>query len=99
MKVIYPVEGTPTSSQVSGILSTTKRPNAAKAYIDFILSKEGQEIWNRIQGSHSARRDVVIPDVPDLKNIKILVAKDFKDFTSRQRRTEFNNLWNKVIGL
>ena len=99
LKVIYPTEGTPTSSQVTGILASTKRPNAAKAYIDFILSKEGQEIWNKIQGSHSARADVRVADVPDLKNIKILVAQDFKDFTARARRTEFNNLWNKVTGL
>ncbi len=99
LKVIYPVEGTPTSSQVTGILSSTKRPNAAKAYIDFLLSKEGQEIWNKIQGSHSARSDVRLPGVPDLKGIKILVAKDFKDFTSRERRNEFNTLWNKVTGL
>ena len=99
LKVIYPVEGTPASSQVTGILASTKRPNAAKAYIDFMLSKDGQEIWNRIQGSHSARADARVADVPDLKNIKILVAQDFKDFTSRARRTEFNALWNKVTGL
>lgn len=99
LKVIYPPEGTPTSSQVTGILASTKRPNAAKSYVDFLLSKEGQEIWGKIQGSHSARTDVVIPGVPDLKNIKILVAKDFKDFTSRERRAEFSALWNKVTGL
>ena len=99
LKVVYPPEGTPTSSQVTGILSSTKRPNAAKIYIDFMLSKEGQEIWSRIQGSHSARVDVRVADVPDLKSIKILVAKDFKDFTSRERRAEFNALWNKVTGL
>ena len=99
LKVVYPTEGTPTSSQVTGILASTKRPNAAKVYIDFMLSKEGQEIWNKIQGSHSARTDVRVADVPDLKSIKILVAQDLKDFTSRARRTEFNTLWNKVTGL
>jgi iron(III) transport system substrate-binding protein len=99
LRVVYPPEGTPTSSQVTGILAGTQRPNAAKAYIDFLLSREGQEIWNKIQGSHSARADVHIADVPDLKNIKILVASDSKDFTSRERRMEFNTLWNKVTGL
>jgi iron(III) transport system substrate-binding protein len=99
LNVVYPPEGTPTSSQVTGILASTKRPNAAKAYIDFILSKEGQEIWNQIQGSNSARSDVHIADVPDLAHIKILVAQDFNDFTSRKRHAEFSNLWNKVTGL
>lgn len=99
LKVVYPPEGTPTSSQVTGVLAGTKRPNAAKIYIDYFLSKEGQEVWNKIQGSHSARRDVDLGDIPNISNIKILVAKDLADFTSRARRTEFNNLWNKVTGL
>ncbi len=99
LKVIYPPEGTPSSLNIAGILASTKRPNAAKAYIDFMFSKEGQEIWNKIQGSHSPRADVHIPRVLDLKDIKLLVPKDFKDFTSRERHVEFNKLWNKVIGL
>ncbi|MFG1270492.1 ABC transporter substrate-binding protein [Xanthobacter versatilis] len=96
--VVYPPEGTPATNHVVGIISATKRPNAAKAYIDFILSQEGQTRFNDIQGSPSARRDVTIPGVASLSDIKVLVPENFEDFKSNARHAEFVTLWNKITG-
>lgn len=96
--VVYPPEGTPATNHVVGIIAATKRPNAAKVFIDFILSKDGQYLFNDIQGSPSARKDVTIPGVASLSEIKVLVPQNFEDFKSNARHAEFVALWNKITG-
>lgn len=57
---IMPIEGTYLSSG-SGNLALVNRaahPNAAKVFINWLLSKEGQTIFSRAYGSQSARVDV-----------------------------------------
>ena len=95
---IYPAEGVPTGSQVGGIVKSTKRPNAAKIFWDFLLSKEGQAAWNTSFGSHSPRADVKIPGVRSLTDYKLLTVTDLADYSSPQRLAEFTELWNKVTG-
>jgi iron(III) transport system substrate-binding protein len=99
IRMIFPPEGTPAQGQVTGIIAGTKRPNAAKLYVDYILSREGQEVWNRIQGSNSVRGDVEIADVPSLTNVNILAPTDFNDYRSTAHHAEFVSLWNKITGL
>ncbi|QRG09130.1 extracellular solute-binding protein [Xanthobacter dioxanivorans] len=96
--VVYPSEGTPATNHVAGIIAATKRPNAAKVFIDFLLSKDGQYVFNDIQGSPSARKDVVIPGVASISDIKVLVPTNFEDFKSNARHAEFVALWNKITG-
>lgn len=98
LNMVFPPEGTPTGSLATSIVVSTKRPNAAKTYIDFVLSKEGQELWCGLVGCHSARRDVNVPDVPTLSKQKILVPSDFQDYASRKRHAEYVTAWNKISG-
>jgi iron(III) transport system substrate-binding protein len=54
------------------ILSTAKNPAAAKAFVDFILSKPGQELAVR-QGFLPARTDVAPPPgFPAANALKII---------------------------
>ncbi|MCJ2069608.1 extracellular solute-binding protein [Methylobacterium sp. J-030] len=99
IEVVYPPEGAPAQTQVVGILVATQRPNAAKVFIDYFLSQEGQTAWNRIQGSSSTRKDVTIPNVPKLEDVKILLPTDFKDYASPARHAEFVKLWNSITGM
>ena len=99
VNAIYPPEGTPAQAQVIGIIAGTKRPNAAKIYIDYLLSEEGQRVWNNIQGSPSARADVHIADVPPLSDFKILMPHDFTEYRSPARHSEFVRLWNHITGM
>jgi iron(III) transport system substrate-binding protein len=98
-KAVFPPEGTPTGNAAVGIISATKRPDAAKVFMDYILSKEGQLAFNTIQGSPSARADVKVQDVPSMSELKVLIAKDFADYQSSKRHAEFTALWNKVLGV
>lgn len=48
-------------------LKNAPHPNAAKLYINWLLSKEGQTIYHQAQGSWSARTDVVTDGVASKK--------------------------------
>ncbi|MBL3538223.1 ABC transporter substrate-binding protein [Aminivibrio sp.] len=44
VEFVYPVEGSPAITEPIGILKTTKVPEQAKAFVDFVLSEEGQQV-------------------------------------------------------
>ncbi|TAM95429.1 MAG: extracellular solute-binding protein [Rhizobiaceae bacterium] len=98
IEVIFPAQGTPAQSQVVGILGGTRRSNAAKAYIDYLLSKEGQQRWNEIQGSYSPRSDVSISGLPSLAHVKLLLPTNFARYRSVAEHQKFVKMWNAVVG-
>lgn len=61
VEVAFVKEGAPTSSANGTIVAVGKmaHPNAATVFINWLLSKEGQTIFARNQGSISQRTDVV----------------------------------------
>ena len=99
IKAVFPPEGTPATNQVVGILGVTKRPNASKIFVDYFLSREGQQVWNDIQGSPSARADVKVEHLPDLQSVKLIVPTNFAEYMNPARRREFVSVWNKMTGL
>lgn len=99
IKAVYPPLGVPSVNQVTGIFSTTKRPNGAKIFTNFMLSKEGQTIWNNIQGSYSGRKDVQVKYLPDINTLKLLLPVDFKEYKNPENRRKFVAIWNKMTGL
>jgi len=99
VKAVFPPLGVPSVNQATGIFSTTKRPNGAKIFTNFMLSKEGQTIWNNIQGSYSARKDVQVEYLPDINTLKLLLPLDFKEYKNPENRRQFVAVWNKMTGL
>ncbi len=69
LKVVYPKDGVVIIPSPIGIFNTSKNPEAAKAAVDWWLSKEGQEAV--VKGyMHSSRGDVAPPvGAPDLKTL------------------------------
>ncbi len=57
---VFPKEGVTAVTEPVAILKTTRNPDAAKAFVSFILSKEGQELAAS-QGFLPARKDVTPP--------------------------------------
>ncbi len=55
---VWPNEGVSREPWTAGILKRAAHPNAAKLYLDFLLSQEGQTIYVREMGWTSARKDV-----------------------------------------
>ncbi len=69
---VFPEEGVTAVTEPVAALRTAKNPDAARAFIDFILSKEGQELAAR-QGFFPARKDVAPPaGFPPPDKLKIL---------------------------
>ena len=71
---VWPVEGVPVITEPVGITKASKNPAAARALVNFLLSKEGQE-WAVTLNYLPGRNDVAPPaGVPDLASIKALPA-------------------------
>ena len=81
-----------------GIYTRTRHPNAAKLYVDYMLSKEvQQEIWVNKFWKHSARKDV-IPKDPRWRGIRIIpldlsftkqlaeISREFRDIFELETR-------------
>ncbi len=99
VKAVFPKLGTPSVNQVVGIIGGTKRPNGSKIFIDFLTSREGQQLWNDIQGSPSARKDVTVEHVPNIATTKLLLPTNFEEYQNPKSRKEFVAIWNKMTGL
>lgn len=79
---VFPKEGVSAVTEPVAILKTSKNPEAAKAFIDFLLSKEGQELASK-QGFLPALPGVTPPPgFPDPATITVMPydpAKALKD--------------------
>ncbi|MBI3967122.1 MAG: extracellular solute-binding protein, partial [Chloroflexi bacterium] len=70
--VVFPKEGAPAITEPVGILKDTKNLAAAKAWVDFVISKEGQQAQGEI-GYLPIRKDVSQPQgYPSLEGVKFL---------------------------
>jgi iron(III) transport system substrate-binding protein len=60
VEFVFPSEGVSAVSEPVAILNTTKNPEAAKAFVDFLISKDGQELALK-QGYVAAHPDIALP--------------------------------------
>lgn len=79
---VFPKEGVPAVTEPVAILKTTANSAGAKAFVDFILSEDGQKLAVS-QGYVPARLSVAPPTwLPENTKINIM-SKDLKDILSR----------------
>lgn len=65
--IVVPPEGIPLNVGVTGIPRTAKSPNAARLYLNWALSAEGQDFWVNDQGGVSLRKGSPLPNGVDAK--------------------------------
>ena len=89
VEFVFPSEGVSAVSEPVAILKTSKNPEAAKAFVDFLLSKEGQELALK-QGYVAAHPDVALPaGYPGRAAIKLMpfdAAKALADEAASRKR-------------
>ena len=69
--IVYPSEGTAIIPDGSALIANGPHPNAARLFLDFTVSKEGQALTVDKFGRRSVRRDVATPaGLPTLDKIK-----------------------------
>lgn len=72
VEFVFPEEGVSAVTEPVAILSTAANPEAAKAFVDFLISEEGQKLAVE-QGYIPARADAGLPEgYPDRSAIKVL---------------------------
>lgn len=70
---VLPEEGLPAVTFTIAILKAAKHPNAARLFVNWYLSKEGQAQIVKIRGADSPRKDVEAPQGRPSANAKIIV--------------------------
>ena len=72
VKMVFPPEGVPANPYASGIPKTAAHPNAAKLYLNWCLSKEGQTFMIKEQGNLTSLKVApVYPEGFDPKVVKV----------------------------
>lgn len=89
VEFVFPKEGVSSVSEPVAILKSAKNPDAAKAFVDFLLSKDGQALALK-QGYVAAHPDVALPaGYPSRDAIKLMpfdAAKALADETAARKR-------------
>ncbi|WP_156520460.1 ABC transporter substrate-binding protein, partial [Rhodococcus sp. EPR-157] len=91
----YPTDGVPYISQPAGIFQDAANQDAAKKYVDFLVSQRGQEI--AVQQQYlPVRGDVGTPDgAPALADLNLL-NPDLAEITASQ--PEAVKRFNELVG-
>lgn len=59
--IVYPAEGVPVTVSAAGISAAARHPNAARLFLSWILSDEGQGVWVKTSGGMSVLDGAAMP--------------------------------------
>lgn len=96
IKGVWPEEGVPIIIAPLAILAQSPHPNAARLFIDFALSKEGQTLFQELVGAYSMRPDVEpLEGKPKLSELNQLTPASWSDYLEEQEklREEFAQMF------
>jgi len=95
---IAPADGLPATPETWGVVANAPHPNAARLYLDWFLSTEGQKVNGQFLYLHSPREDAAPPPGGEsTAELKLLLPDDWSKFLTT--RTEFQREWDKATGL
>lgn len=93
---VYQKEGTVYIPTPIGIISKSKNPETAKAFVNFVLSKDGQQVMVD-RGYLPLNKNVPLPEgVPSAAKIKILKT-DWKYL--KENRDMLRKKWGEIMGV
>lgn len=92
--IVYPTDGVPMTVSVAGISATAAHPNAARLYLDWILSEEGQSDWVKGSGGMTVLQGGPLPEGADRAALKLWFP-DINEYASL--RDSWVNEWNTVF--
>jgi iron(III) transport system substrate-binding protein len=96
---VWPKEGVPNEPWTAGILKRAPHPNAARLFLDFLLSREGQTLYVQAMGWSSARPDVAPPDFKEIPREKKILASSLSPEEALKVRDEYVAKWKQLWGL
>jgi iron(III) transport system substrate-binding protein len=96
LEIIFPPEGAPAVPFAAGIPKSAAHPNAAKLYMNWCLSEEGQAYMIKNLGNlTSLKKAPLYPPGFDPKVVKVWIPK-LEEFVSL--RADWIAEWNKIYG-
>ena len=96
IKGVYPAEGIPLIVNPVAIINHTNHLKEAKMFLDFLISKKGQEIMQRLNYKYSIVKGMAPLDgIPSLDSLTILRPKNGLDYARNRRNyiREFNGFF------
>lgn len=96
VEFVFPTEGVSSISEPVAILKATKNPEAAKAFVDFLLSREGQELALK-QGYIAAHPAVAMPTgFPSRETITVMAFDAAKALAEEEaNKKTFTDIFGK----
>jgi iron(III) transport system substrate-binding protein len=96
LEIFFAPEGAPVNPYASGVPTTAKNPNAAKLFLNWCLSQEGQTFMIKEQGNlTSLKQAPVYPPGFDPKVVKVWLP-NFDQYVSLH--ATWVEEWNKTYG-
>jgi iron(III) transport system substrate-binding protein len=96
---VFPKEGVPREPWTAGILKRAPHPNAAKLFLDYLLSQEGQTLYVKAMGWGSARKDVPGTDFPEAPAEIRTLSSGMSAAQALKVRDEYVAKWKQLWGL
>lgn len=96
VELVYPEEGVPVITEPIGITKDNDNPAAAEAFVDYVLSEEGQKLAAEL-GYTPIREGIDAPDgLKTYDDMKVLQADTEALYTSRNKdKQQFEDLFGK----
>jgi iron(III) transport system substrate-binding protein len=96
LEIFFPPEGAPVNPYATGIPKTAAHPNAAKLFLNWCLSEEGQAFMIKEQGNlTSLKKAPLYPEGFDPKVVKVWVP-NFEQYLKLY--PTWTEEWNKTYG-
>jgi iron(III) transport system substrate-binding protein len=95
---VYPAIGLPAGPETYGLVSNAPHPDAARLFMDWLLSVPGQTALSSALFLNSARSDVPPPTGGvSVGELKLLIPADWQAFIDS--RPEFVREWDRLTGV
>lgn len=94
---VFPPDGVIVGPTATGVVDRAPHPEAAKLFVDWLLSPAGQAVYTKATYYHSLRKDVAPPPGGvSMTETKVLVP-DWNEFVTTH--AQYVKEWNALIGL
>lgn len=93
IRIVYPEDGVSMTVSAAGIARAAPHPNAARLFMNWVLSREGQDVWVETSGGFSMLNGAKMPAGAEKLKLKLWVP-DVRQYASL--REAWVNEWNQL---
>jgi iron(III) transport system substrate-binding protein len=99
LRGVWPQEGVPSEPWTAAILKRAPHPNAARLFLDFLLSREGQALYVATMGWTSARPDVSPAPYKEMPREVRILKSSLAPEAALQVRDDYVAKWKQAWDL